>query len=94
MLVVRDPGHMLLWSRFVERGSNLIRALRHTNKKPGLGRVLCLYGGERGIRTLSHAISRLAMPPNALEIKELKNEPGIRGHQKAWVWSHGGPIDR
>jgi hypothetical protein len=24
------------------------------------------YGGERGIRTLSHAFCRLAMPPNAL----------------------------
>jgi hypothetical protein len=49
------------------------------------------YGGERGIRTLSHGLFRLAMPPNALKIRELKNRLGIRGHQKAWRWSHGGP---
>ena len=44
---------------------------------------MIIYGGERGIRTLSHAILRLAMPSNALQIRELKNERGIRGHQKA-----------
>jgi hypothetical protein len=32
------------------------------------------------------------MPPNALYIRALKNERGIRGHHKAWGWSHGGPI--
>ena len=28
--------------------------------------ITSIYGGERGIRTLSHAILRLPMPPNAL----------------------------
>jgi len=47
-------------------GPNQVRDLHHKQKGPPAGVALFVYGGERGIRTLSDAICRLAMPSNVL----------------------------
>ena len=55
-----------LLAQIVEpEGSSTPRSSPYKKRGPKPG-PLFLYGGERGIRTLNHAILRLAMPPNAL----------------------------